>query len=131
MNDELIFKILEEEKEVKRKILSFVNSYDKLPTSDDIPHSEYLFGQIPKLTVDLFSKGYSKPKRLVNVKTQRRTERGTNDVNQFAHNAGQYFPYSNEVSRSLIRRGRVGNHDLSAYVFQFGNIGSIFFLIDT
>lgn len=58
MNDELIFKILEKEKEVKRKILSFVNSYDKLPTSDDIPHSEYLFGQIPKLTVDLFSKGY-------------------------------------------------------------------------
>lgn len=80
---------------------------------------------------ELFPHQKRKPKRLVNVKTQRRTERGTNDVNQFAHNAGQYFPYSNEVSRSLIRRGRVGNHDLSAYVFQFGNIGSIFFLIDT
>jgi hypothetical protein len=58
MNDELIFEILEEEKEVKRKILSFVKNYDKLPTSDDIPHSEYLFGQIPKLTAELFREGY-------------------------------------------------------------------------
>ena len=71
-----------------------------------------------------------KPKRLVNVKTQRRAERGTNDVNQFAHNAGQHFPYSNEVSRSLIRRGWIGNHGLSAYTIQPGNVRTVLFPLD-
>lgn len=68
-----------------------------------------------------------KPKRLVNVKTQRRAERGTNDVNRFAHNAGQHFPYSNEVSRSLIRRGWIGNHGLPAYTIQPGNVRTVLF----